>query len=85
MLSGLFCLQLLFKTLFSFIKSAGTCVFKHSNILEKISVQALTKVLKPNHLKEYEVGKTSYIWWSMMVKIQELIVRDQHASSPVGY
>jgi hypothetical protein len=30
MLSGLVWLQLLFKTLFSSIKSAGTCVFKHS-------------------------------------------------------
>jgi hypothetical protein len=29
MLSGLFCLQLLFKTLFSLIKNAGTCVFEH--------------------------------------------------------
>jgi hypothetical protein len=26
MLSGLFCLQLLFKILFSFIKNAGTCL-----------------------------------------------------------
>jgi len=30
MLSGLFCLQLIFKTLYNFIKNAGTCVFKHS-------------------------------------------------------
>ena len=30
MLSGLFCLQLHFKILFSFIKNAETHVFKHS-------------------------------------------------------
>jgi len=40
------------------------------NILEKNSVQNLTKVLQPHLLKEYEVGKKSYTWWSTMVKFK---------------
>jgi len=58
------------------------------NILEKKnSLQNLTKVFYPHNLKEYSVGKWSYIWWNMMVKSKNLLyqVTAHNASSPVGY
>ena len=82
MLSELFCLQLLFKTLFSFIKNAGKCVFKQSGLKQpaKSNKGLVTKPFKGvwsgkevMHMVEYDG------------KIQELIITAHHASSSVGY
>ena len=82
MLSGLFCLQLLFKTLFSFMKNAGTCVFKHFG--EEQPTES-NKGLITTLLKGVWSGTEVIHMVEYDGKIQELIVRAHHASSPVGY
>ena len=74
MLSGQFCLQLLFKTLFSFIKNAGTCVSKHCG---------KKKPVKSN--KGLVITPFKRVWSGNDGKIQELIVIAQHASAPIGF
>jgi hypothetical protein len=82
MLSGLFCLQLVFKLLFSLIKIAGTCVFKHFG--EKQRAKSY-KSLVTTQFKAVWSGKEAIHMVEYDGKIQELIVRARHASSPVGY